>query len=353
MKILVIQQKMIGDVLTSSILFEVLRQHYQDAELHYLINSHTYPVVENNPNIDVFQFFTPELEDKKSLFFLFLKKIRREKYDIVIDVYSKSSSNLITLFSRAKIKISKHKWYTSLIYTHTFKEKTKPDTNAGLAIENRLQLLQPIVKNDLSPIKPKIYLTSLEIENAKSLLKKFNIDFSKPLFMIGVLGSGPSKTYPLKYMAKLIDTIVEETSGNILFNYIPNQIKEVKKLMEYCSDRSKEHIHFQIFGKSLREFIAITKHCTALIGNEGGAINMAKAIHKPTFAIFSPWILKDAWNMFDDGKVNDSIHLNDVKPELYEGKTLKTIKQDYQTYYDSFSPELIIPRLTEFLQVIS
>ena len=50
MKILVIQQKMIGDVLTSSILFEVLRAKYPNAQLDYLVNSHTLPVIENNPN---------------------------------------------------------------------------------------------------------------------------------------------------------------------------------------------------------------------------------------------------------------------------------------------------------------
>ncbi|MFD2725599.1 glycosyltransferase family 9 protein [Hyunsoonleella rubra] len=352
MKVLVIQQKMIGDVLTSSILFEALREHHPNAELHYLINSHTFPVVEHNPNIDKFQFLTPEIEKKKSLFNSFLKKIRKEKYDVVIDVYSKSSSNLITLFSGAKTKISKYKWYTAFLYTHTFKEKSTPDTNAGLAIENRLQLLKPIIKDDLKPIKPKIYLTEREVEDAKELLEKFKIELSKPLFIIGVLGSGKSKTYPLEYMAKLIDFIVEETQGNILFNYIPNQIEEVKTLMSFCSESTKKHIHFHIFGKSLREFIAITKHCKALIGNEGGAINIAKAIDKPTFAIFSPWILKEAWNMFDDGKLNDSIHLNDIKPELYQYQDLKAIKKDYQNYYKAFTPELIVPKLGQFLKAI-
>ena len=62
MKILVIQQKMIGDVLTSSILFEVLRAEYPNAELHYLIYPHTLPVVENNPFIDKIIIFKEEFK---------------------------------------------------------------------------------------------------------------------------------------------------------------------------------------------------------------------------------------------------------------------------------------------------
>jgi heptosyltransferase-2 len=52
MKILIIQQKMIGDVLTSSLLFEVLKNNYKESELHYLINSHTSEIINNNPLID-------------------------------------------------------------------------------------------------------------------------------------------------------------------------------------------------------------------------------------------------------------------------------------------------------------
>ena len=60
MKILIIQQKMIGDVLTSSILFEALRTQYKEATLHYLINQNTVAVVENNPYIDEFIIVSPK-----------------------------------------------------------------------------------------------------------------------------------------------------------------------------------------------------------------------------------------------------------------------------------------------------
>jgi len=349
MKVLIIQQKMIGDVLTSSILFEALKTKYPNAELHYLINSHAFPVVDQNPNIDKFVFFTPEIESSKLKFFSFLKAIRKENYDVVIDVYSKSSSNIITKFSKAKTKISKYKWYTSHLYTHTVKEQKKAQTNAGLAIENRLRLLEPL-GIEFKIIKPKVYLTTEETNTAKQFLISNNIDLSRPLFMISVLGSGENKTYPLAHMAKLIDAIVLETKGQILFNYIPKQIYEAKAVYNFCKKETQSHIQFDVFGKSLRDFLALTKHCTALIGNEGGAVNMAKALDIPTFTIFSPWIQKDAWNMFEDEKTNVSVHLKDIKPELYDGKTFKDMKKDTFRLYDIFPPSLIIPKLNDFLK---
>ncbi len=337
-------------MLTSSILFEALKHEHPNYELHYLINSHTFPVVQNNPFIDKFIFYTPEIECKKFNFYSFLNEIRQEKYDAIIDVYSKTSSNIISLFSRAKIKISKSKWYTSFIYSHTFKEQIKAKTNAGLAIENRLQFLKPLCENIPASIEPKIYLTSKEIEISKLFLIESNLDLSKPLFMISVLGSSENKTYPLEYMAKLLDVIVHETKGQLLFNYIPQQQIQAKEVYDFCKVETKKHISLDVFGKNLREFLAITTHCNALIGNEGGAINMAKALHVPTFTIFSPWILKEAWNMFENGKQHVSVHLKDVRPEFYNGKAVKKMKKDSFLLYKNFSVDTIIPKLKDYLK---
>ncbi|WP_034040972.1 glycosyltransferase family 9 protein [Wocania ichthyoenteri] len=344
MKILVIQQKMIGDVLTSSILFEALRQKYPNAQLDYLINEHTFPVVEHHPFIDNFIFFTKEAESSKKALFKLVKSIRKKEYDIVIDVYSKLSSNLITAFSKAKTKISYYKYYSSLFYHHNIKRQQSTNGKSGLAIINRMQLLQPL-GIEATSIKPKIYLTDSEISNSKRFLEKHQIDLNKQLFMISVLGSGDNKTYPFPYMAKVIDAIVEKTSAQILFNYIPKQETQAKAILNLC--KTKKHIKFHVFGKSLRGFLAITHHCDAVIGNEGGAINMAKALNIKTFAIYSPWIDKASWNLFEDEN-NLSVHLKDYMPELYT-KPEKEYKNEASALYQKFKPELFIYKLEDFL----
>ena len=347
MKVLVIQQKMIGDVLTSSILFEALRHKYPNAQLHYLINEHTYPVVENNPFIDHFIFFTKKEESSKKALFNFAKKIKQQHFDVIIDVYSKLSSNIISAYSRAKTKISYHKTYTTPVYHHNIKRLKSTDEKSGLAIVNRLQLLQPLGIENAS-IKPKIYLTDAEIDSSKQFLTQHHVDFSKPTYMISVLGSGTNKTYPFPYMAKIIDAIVKQTQGQILFNYIPKQAADAQAIFDLCLPETQQHILFDVFGKSLRDFLAITTHCDALIGNEGGAVNMAKALNIKTFTIFSPWIDKATWNLFED-KNNVSVHLKDFKPELYT-KPEKALKKEALSLYNQFTPDLIQPKLKAFLE---
>jgi len=337
---------MIGDVLASSILFEALRSKYPQAELHYVINSHTFPVIENNPFIDKIIFITPEIEDSKWRFFQFLKSVRKEKYEIVIDVYSKFSSNLITLFSKAKNKISYHKKYTSFIYSNNIKRLKQSENNASLAIENRLKLLKPL-QVDFANITPRIYLTKKEIQDSKQFLESHNIELDKPLFMISVLGSNEHKTYPLKYIATLIDEIAKVGDSQILFNYIPKQLTAAKKVYDFCKSETQKHVLFNVFGKDLRTFLAITHHCTALIGNEGGAINMAKALQIPTFTIFSPYLNKQNWFGQSETKKHVAVHLSDFI--TYSEKDLSKAKENPDAYYLKFKPEFIIPQLNLFL----
>lgn len=340
---------MIGDVLTSTILFEALRKEFPNAQLHYLIQRHTLPVVENSPFIDKLVLFDP-LELKG---FLGLKKlaeeVRREKYGVVIDVYAKLNSAFITNNSGAKIRISYHKWYTSYAYSKTFRVKAKAETVAGLAVENRMMLLQGLSGSFPKELKPRIFLTSEEIVWAKKTLSEAGIPPGKHLIMIGVMGSSPEKTYPLEYMAAILDFIAQRINVGFLFNYIPHQLEEVKKLLLLCSPQTRKKIYFEVTGKNLREFIALTSQCGAFIGNEGGAANMAKALGIPTFSIFSPQIKKENWALYEDGKKNVSVHLEDYKLIVLNNLSKHQIREKAAQFYELFEPNLILAKIESFL----
>jgi heptosyltransferase-2 len=335
---------MIGDVLTSSILFELLRLKYPKVELHYLINSHTFPVVENNPFIDHFIFITPEIEKSKLKFYRLLKSLNKEKYDVIIDAYGVLSSNLISYFSNAKLKISYHKKYTSFIYTNSIKRIKKTRHKSSLAIENRMRLLEPL-NVDFKNIEPKIHLKKQEVSDAKKYLISQNINLKKTLFMISVLGSSPTKTYPFQYMANVLDTIINiNPEAQLLFNYIPNQIPEAKVIYNLCKPNTQKQIFFSVYGKNLREFLAITKHCNSLIGNEGGANNMAKALGLPTFTIFSPYLNKQNWFGESEKRKHIAIHLSD-----YINYNMDQAKQIPEKYYIKLKFDLFKQKLLTFL----
>ena len=350
MKILVIQQKMIGDVLVSSILCDNLRKAYPKAQIDYMVYESTIAVLQGNTSFDNLILFQEKHQKNKWEYFKLLKSIRAEKYDIVIDAYSKLESWLVVLFSGAKQKISFWKKGREFLYTDTVKRKKTSKTNLGLIIEQRLALLNPLHLDIELETFPRIYVTKEEHDFATSLFESHGIDQYKKTIMISIIGSSQDKTYPLEYMSQLVDFIADKGDVNILFNYFPKQIEEAKTIYDSCKESTKQKIYFSVLGKSIREFIAIMNQCDMIIGNDGGAINMAKALEKPSFIIFSPWIDKKGWATFEDGINHVSLHLNEFKPDLFENKTAKIVKKETVTFYNQFTPELIYPALNTFLE---
>lgn len=351
MKILVIQQKMIGDVLVSSILCENLRKEYKNAQIDFMVYESTIAVLEGNRSIDNLIIFKEKHRKSKWELLKFLFQIRKEKYDVVIDAYSKLESWLVVAFSGAKQKISYFKKIINLLYTDTIPRTRTSNTNFGLIIDQRLDLLQPLnLKIDLDPF-PKIVVTQNEIDFADELFNSYGINRTKKTIMISIIGSELKKTYPLQYMSKLIDFIANESEVNLLFNYIPKQIEDATKIYDGCLKTTQEKIYFNILGKNIRSFIAIMNNCDMIIGNDGGAINMAKALYKPSYIIFSPWIDKKGWATFEDGINNVSVHLADFRPELIENQNYKSLIRNAFGLYHEFKPTLIEPSLKKFLSI--
>ncbi|MEL6973796.1 MAG: glycosyltransferase family 9 protein [Bacteroidota bacterium] len=349
-KFLVIQQKMIGDVLASTLLCEHLKHHFPETEVHFLIHSNALPVVQGNPFVDRILLFEPEHRKNKIAFLRFLRSIQKEKYLAVLDVYGKLETNLLTLFSGAPVRISYEKWYTKFVYTHLFRYSSNPETTLGWAIENRLLLLQPLIPKLEHPLlEPRIHLTEDEIQNAKDFLKSHRVKLSQPILMIGMLGSGPSKSYPLDYFAVTLNSIAEQFDGTILLNYIPSQKDVVAQLLSKCSDKAKALIRDDVFCPSLRSFLSVLSLCSGYYGNEGGATNMSKALGLPNFSIFAPWISKKGWLTYNTNPKNQGVHLSDFDAAVNRIPK-KERKKNVQAFYQRLEPELFKKRLLEFLQ---
>jgi len=348
-KILIIQNKRIGDVLISSVIANNFKAKYPDSKVHFLAYDFTHGVIMNNPNIDKIISINDKELKKLPVLLKLIRQIRKEKYDVIFDPYSKTQSRLICKFSGAKQTVghkSRKKFGNLGYYTHPvaiLKEKTKI---CGKAIEDRIHLLNQAGNFEPIDYEPKIFLS--ETEKKEDWLGKYT---NKKVIVLGVLGSTPQKSMPYEYVAQMCDFIAEHYDVNILFNYAPHQKEEAMKIYEMC--KKKENIILDIYAPSIRDFIKLMHQCDALVSNEGGTVHIAKALNKPTFTIFSPYVNKDHWASFEDGKFHHSVHLLEMKPNLFDNFTFeerKKIEANPDELYKQLTPELILPELDKFLK---
>ena len=102
-KILVIRLDGIGDVLLSTPVYEALKKQYPSAKLTVLVGAHTKGVIKMNPYIDNVlvlrnTWFTTISKIKFGEILSMLRKIRKEEFDIGIDLRG-DIRNILLMFS--------------------------------------------------------------------------------------------------------------------------------------------------------------------------------------------------------------------------------------------------------------
>ncbi len=347
-KILVIQNKRIGDVLISSVIANNMKQVFPDSEITYFVYDYTVGVLENNPNIDKIIAVNDKELKKFSNLFKAIKQVRDEKFDIIFDSYAKFQSRLLCLFSGAEIRTGFKRSYKTLkfpFYTHPINFLDDKSLFCGKAIDDRINMMQNLFTLKEPLFHPKIYLTDTEKKYSKTK------NLKKPIVMFGVMGSTKSKSMPFDYVAKLIDFVAGNYDVSILFNYAPYQKEEALEIYNMC--QQKESINFEIYEESIRGFCCLMNACDLIISNEGGSVHIAKALDKPTFTIYSPFIEKGDWNSFEDEITHQSIHLLEEKPSAYQQFTRdsrKVIEENPEEMYRKLTPEMIIAKLKPYLE---
>lgn len=231
-KILVIQLKQIGDVLLSSPICNTLKLNYPDSQIDYIVYDYTIGVLENNPNIDNIIKITNKERESKWEFLKFLSRL--PKYDVCINVQGKIEGLLITLFSRAKMKISWDRKGWRILHTHPVNtDKEIEITGAGNTIDGRLALLSPFGNLNYNR-NLKIWIKEEERENIRKVMKKAGVDLKRPIISFGVTSRKEYRVWPKERFAKLIDVLYEKYGIQAVLFYAPND-KKYNFEEKYCN----------------------------------------------------------------------------------------------------------------------
>ncbi|HEY5368683.1 MAG TPA: glycosyltransferase family 9 protein [Hanamia sp.] len=160
-KILIIQTAFIGDVVLATALIEKWHQFYPKDQIDFLVRKGNEGLLEDHPFLHEVLTWNKKENKKKNLFRL-LKKIRRKKYDKVINLQRFAATGILTGFSGAKERIGFDKNPFSFLFTkkipHHFKE--------GLhEVERNNKLIESFTDSNFN--KPKLYPSS---KNATEIL---------------------------------------------------------------------------------------------------------------------------------------------------------------------------------------
>lgn len=197
-KILIIQTAFLGDVVLATGLIEKLSKHFPEAELNFLLRKGNEQVLVNHPKIT--KLYILDKSKKFTSMWEIIRSIRKDKYDLVVNLQRFLSSGIIATFSKGKRIVGFKKNPMSAFFSESFDHIISSE-GAHHEIERNQQLIESETDSEAS--KPKIYPSEEDFK----LVEEYSVN---KYITIAPASVWFTKQYPKHKWLEFIDSVNDE-----------------------------------------------------------------------------------------------------------------------------------------------
>jgi ADP-heptose:LPS heptosyltransferase len=273
-RILVIKLRGIGDVVLSTIVLNNLKLDFPNSLIDYLVELPSSFGVKGLQNVnDVLIFHRNDFWQKVKLIF----QIKKNKYDLVIDLFSNPSTAIITYLSGAKYRAGFPYRGRKYAYNRFGPIERGKFHSADL----NLQLLKNL--GIASSCKELQYYID---KSSKQFAEKYVRDnFLQNDFIVGICPTGgwPSKKCDPEKFIEFAKAIKNKFGAKLLILWGKSDELDAKIIFE-----GLEEISIIAPPTSIQEMAALISQCNLLIANDSGPMHISTAIGTPVLSLHGP-----------------------------------------------------------------
>lgn len=287
--ILVINLMHIGDLMLVTPALRTLRTNFPTARITLLADKKLRDLVEQNPNLDACMLFDKKGADDGCWHLLkFIKKIRKEHFDLVINLHRNERASAIAAFSGSKYIVGYAKPGFSFFFDKvldnyampgTPPEKTMHQVKAHFRVLEDAVGVKEIDDRGIEMVVPE----KGETEAAKLWRENFIGKAKVIAFNIGA--SWMTKRWIDNYFAECADTLIGE-GYEIAFFGGPGDEEPVRNCLSKMKKKDSGHIHVFTGKVSLAGLAACLRRCVLFLTTDSGPMHVGVAMHLPVVTMF-------------------------------------------------------------------
>ncbi|MDR3626728.1 MAG: glycosyltransferase family 9 protein [Ignavibacteriaceae bacterium] len=277
--LLIVRTDRIGDVVLSLPLAGIIKKHYPECRITFLLREYTLPLALNNPFID--EVIVLKENNGKVLLNDNIHLVSKNKYDSVIVVSPSFIITLLIFLCRIKNRIGTgYRWYSFFFNRKIYEHRKYGEKHE---LEFNVDLLAPFGINE-SINYENVKFNFYPGEAGKAVIRKTfeenKIPSNKPVIIIHPGSGGSAVDWPVNKFKQLIKSILDELDVSILLTGSKSEISLCEELR--VSEKIKNFA-----GKfDLAELIALIDTCDIFISNSTGPIHIAAALGKYTIGFY-------------------------------------------------------------------
>ena len=287
--ILVIKPSSLGDVLHAFPAVTLLKKHFPNAVIDWLVNPEFSKIIEFHKDVDtVIPFPRKDLGKIATLPKAALKlhrELRKKRYDMVIDLQGLFRSSLAARLTNSKT-IYGFANPKEKAASYLYDKKISIGESAEHAIEKNIALINTILSTNYSiPLKTVQKIESYSI-SLTSKLRESGITAKD--YCIGIVAGArwESKKWPASFFA---DTINKASKKNKNAKFIIIGSPADKEAAEEILSKVQGTASISLAGKtSIGELVELIRRCNVVLTNDSGPMHIAAALNVKTIALFGP-----------------------------------------------------------------
>jgi len=277
-RVLFLRPEKIGDMVISLPIFDALRQNHPHIGISILASPRSLSLVKDDPRFDkVFVYRKRLIRDIRELL-----AIRREKFDIVLDMIDDDS--VTTLFysqlaspwgMRIGIGKSRHADFYDYNHDHA-------DGVGGHIVDNTMKLLEPfgIHAPATKPSPP--FVSEATIEKVARWLTE-SAPAGLPLIGVNLSAGRPNRIWPPERSQTLCEMLLDETDLRLVIIVAPNDRPRGRELVSCLNNRAV----LVPPGLGLLEVSALIARLDLLISPDTSLIHIARSFDIPVVGLYS------------------------------------------------------------------
>ncbi len=270
-KILIIQTAFIGDVVLATALLEKLHHSFPDARIDFLLRSGNESLLANNPHINEILTWNKKSNKTRNLFSM-IKKIRKIKYNRVINLQRFFSTGLITALSAAKTTVGFDKNPLSFLFSKRIKHVISTQAPFKHEVERNNELVKDITSDVL--FSPRLYPSENDFAHVQQFI-------NAPYVTMSPSSIWYTKQYPFEKWVELFNAFPPGYTIYLLGG--SDNIAECDKLVTETVNKQVKTLAGRL---SFLQSAALMRSAAMNYVNDSAPLHFASAVNAPVTAIF-------------------------------------------------------------------
>lgn len=306
MKILLIRLRLIGDVVFTTPALTAIRRRFPSARITYLVEHAAEPVVRNHPALDeVMVVERPRGLARWRYDLALARRLRRERFDLVIDFHGGSRSGVLTWATGAPQRIGYalpgRGWsYTTRV---PWTRSLVPPTHSVI---NQWALLEPLGVQPANRASDPVSMTldPGAVRQVDDRLAAAGVDRTMTLVVLHVSAGNPFRRWPAASFANAAAMLASaDPSRRIIITSGPSESAAAESVAAHARTLAGAHAS-QIVRTGefdLAELRALVDRAALYIGGDSGPLHIAATTRTPIVALFGPTLPERSMPWRDPG----------------------------------------------------